>query len=114
MTTLTHQTRLEAFEQVQPRMAGQDQLVLEALWQHGSLTAWQIMEITGMELITSVRRALFDLEEKKKIHACGTAMGRAGVKCTLYRLNEIEAPIYWDDRGQGVFFNAPDVHTDNT
>lgn len=105
---LTQETRREAYESIQPKLAGQEQIVIETRYQHGPLTAWDIQEITGM-LITSIRRALNNLEFKGKIIPCGTAMGKAGVKVTKYALKAIESPVYWDDRGQGAFFAPSDI-----
>lgn len=82
--SIATEIRNESYIAIKPKMNRQERAVWEYLDQHGKATAWEIADALGM-LVTSARRALFDLRGKRWAQESGKAFcGKTGVNVTVW------------------------------
>lgn len=98
--TFAQAARREAYEAIKPKMNSQERQVHDFLIHNGESTAWKISESTGM-LITSVRRALFDLRKKTWVQESGKEFcSKTGANVTRW----VGLPMFdYDEKGQSSF-----------
>lgn len=94
--------RRESFLAIQPKLNKQERQAYDFLIHNGECTAWKISESTGM-LITSVRRALFDLRRKGWVQESGKEFcEKTGANVTVWAALPMMG-LKYDESGQASF-----------
>lgn len=103
--TISTQVRRDSFLAIQPKMNAQERSVYEYISHHANSNAWCISEDLGM-LITSARRAIFDLRRKGWVQESGKELCRkTGVNVTTWEALPMldQVKVEYDERGQASF-----------
>jgi len=100
--TISTAVRNEAYLAIQPKLNKQERDVYEYLLHHASSNAWCISEELGM-LITSARRALFDLRRKGWVQESGKEFcDKTGANVTVWAALPMMG-LKYDESGQASF-----------
>ena len=100
--SISTEVRNDSFLAIQPKMNLQERNVYDFLIHNGESTAWKISESTGM-LITSARRALFDLRRKGWVQESGKEFcEKTGANVTVWAALPMMV-LKYDESGQASF-----------